>query len=99
MKTGRAKSAVVKDAQAPKYILDSYEYRLLNWLGSLDEFLKSREIPYAVFGGSAVAGYVGHLPRKLHDIDLIVHPSNSGELCEFLVQNGHELQETHKSSK
>lgn len=81
------------------YTRDSYERRLLNWLGCLDTFFLSQQTPYALFGGSAVAGYIGHLPRKLHDIDLLVLPKNQKPLKGFLAAKGFKLERTRKSKR
>jgi len=75
----------------------SYESRLLYWLETLDRYLVSNAVSYGLFGGAAVAAYIGHLPRKLHDIDLLVMPERTDELGSFLKDAGFELSTSDKS--
>ena len=82
-----------------RYIEQSYESRLLFWLSQLHQFCDDKEIGYALFGGAAVGAYVGHLPRKLHDIDLICDPKDVKKITAFLEVEGFEEQRTVKARK
>jgi hypothetical protein len=82
-----------------RYIEQSYESRLLFWLDQLHRFCEDNRINYALFGGAAVGAYVGHLPRKLHDIDLISHPATVKEITAFLIGHGFDEQCTVKARK
>ena len=77
----------------------SYESRVLHWLREVDNHLTSNRIHYGLFGGAAVAAYVGHLPRKLHDLDLLLLPNDIKEFCSFLCSRGFKEQRSEKSSK
>lgn len=81
------------------YIEQSYESRLLFWLNQLHQFCDNKDIGYALFGGAAVGAYIGHLPRKLHDIDLICDPKNVKKITAFLDAEGFEEQRTVKARK
>jgi hypothetical protein len=80
-----------------RYLEHSYEKRLLFWLSELDRFCESKEIPYALFGGAAVGAYAGHLPRKLHDLDVISDREGSRMIEVFLVEHQFKKQETVKA--
>lgn len=62
----------------------SYESYVFAHLYHLHLFLESQGPVHAVFGGAAVGAYSGHLPRKLHDIDLIVPEREETELVSHL---------------
>jgi len=70
------------------YVQQSYESRLLYWLHEVHGFFESSRLVYALFGGAAVGGYVGHLPRKLHDIDVVVSPEAVQPFERFLTGRG-----------
>lgn len=80
-----------------RYLEHSYEKKLLFWLSELDRFCESKQIPYALFGGAAVGAYAGHLPRKLHDLDVISDREGSGRIEGFLVERHFKKQETVKA--
>ncbi|SRR6266481_2419341 len=77
----------------------TYESRILCTLRNVDSFFESNKIPYAVFGGSGVACYLGHLPRKIHDIDLLISETDVPRAKRFLRSSGYVLQNTFKSRK
>lgn len=77
----------------------SYESKLFHWLYRVDRFFENSEIPYALFGGAAVAAYIGHLPRKLHDLDIIIREADLKLADDFMRAEGFELQQTFKSQK
>jgi hypothetical protein len=79
------------------YINNSYENRVLYWLSNLDRHFAVQGISYALFGGAAVAAYVGHLPRKLHDLDILLFPADVEQLVVFLKENGFDHQKQAKS--
>jgi hypothetical protein len=81
------------------YYRRSHEYHLINRLSELNSFLYSHKILYSLFGGLAVASYAGHLIRKLHDIDVILKPSQIEPVQTFLTEKGFKLCETHKSKR
>jgi hypothetical protein len=90
---------MTKRNQENEYPNISYEHELLAWISELDRYLVSAKITYALFGGGAVAGYIGQLPRKLHDLDLIVFPDQINALIDFLSQNGFLETKSYKSDK
>ena len=75
----------------------SYESYVFEHLRHLCLFLEAQERVYAFFGGTAVAAYAGHLPRKLHDIDIILPEGNEGGLVSYLDSKGFREQETTKA--
>ena len=77
----------------------SYESKLFHWLYRVDRFFEKSKMPYALFGGAAVAAYIGHLPRKLHDLDVIVREDDLKLADDFMRAEGFELQQTLKSQK
>lgn len=82
-----------------RYVSNSYESRILHWLSILDRHFVAKGITYALFGGAAVAAYVGHLPRKLHDLDILLYPPDIEHLIGFLEKNGFDHQKREKSDK
>jgi len=77
----------------------SYEHRILETLSAIDHFCEAEQIPYAVFGGSGVAAYIGHLPRKIHDVDLLALDADIPRLDRFLRKRQFARANTYKSRK
>ena len=78
---------------------NSNEKNTLRVIKAFDAFAKDREIIYATFGGAAVAGYLGHFIRRLHDLDFIIHESSIEDCKRHFKQNGFHARITQKSKK
>jgi len=81
------------------YCKNSYEDRLLYWLSEIDAYMRANRRRYGLFGGGAVAAYIGHFPRKLHDIDLLVLPNDIQAISAFLASRGFEHLKSTKSTR
>lgn len=66
----------------------SYESYVFSHLYRLYLFLEAEKRPYAFFGGVGVAAYSGHLPRTLHDLDLIIPEGEEVGLVSRLHSEG-----------
>lgn len=81
------------------FIERSYESYVFSHLYKLYCFLEDKRQSHAFFGGTAVAAYIGHLPRKLHDIDLILPQGEEGELVSYLSSEGFHEHSTNKTMR
>lgn len=77
----------------------SYESYVFSLLYHLYLFLEAKKQTHAFFGGTAVAAYSGHLPRKLHDIDLIVPEGEEGMLVSHMYSESFREQPTRKTKR
>lgn len=77
----------------------SYESYVFSHLYHLYLFLEAERQPHAFFGGTAVAAYSGHLPRRLHDIDLIVPEGEEGRLVSHMYSESFREQTTRKAKR
>lgn len=66
----------------------SYESYVFSHLYRLHLFLEAEKQPYAFFGGVGVAAYSGHLPRTLHDLDIIIPEGGEVGLVSRLHSEG-----------
>jgi hypothetical protein len=82
-----------------RYVEQSYESRLLFWLNQLHHFCADNDLRYALFGGAAVGAYIGHLPRKLHDLDVICDARDVRKIVCYLQDEGFQEQKTVKARK
>jgi hypothetical protein len=72
----------------PPWFENTYEALVLRWLETLDRFLSDRKCKYALFGGAALAAYLGQLPRRVHDLDYLVEKKDMALFGDFLVHSG-----------
>ncbi len=86
-----------RDVSGAWYLERSYESYLIYWLNELDQHCRVAGLPYALFGGAAVGAYVGHLPRRLHDLDVLVLPSDVQTLAAFFLSRGFKERPSIKS--
>jgi len=75
----------------------SYESYVFSQLHDLYRFLKTEKQAYAFFGGVAVAAYSEHLPRTLHDLDLIIPEGEEDKLVLHLRSQGFSECPTRKA--
>lgn len=81
------------------FVEPSYESYVFSYLYSLHLFLETENQPYAFFGGVAVAAYSGHLPRTLHDLDLIIPEGEELGLVSCLCSEGFREHPTTKTKR
>jgi len=75
----------------------SYESYIFSHLYNLHLFLESEKQPHAFFGGSAVAAYIGYLPRNLHDVDIIIPQGEESKLVSYMNSEGFREIKTKKA--
>lgn len=75
-----------------KFNEKSIEYSILDFLSRFSEL----KTPYAFTGGVAFGAYLGHLPRRLGDIDMVTSLKAFPKVKKFLLSLG--FKETTKTS-
>lgn len=63
----------------------SVEYRVIEFVAKFSDAVGT---PYAFTGGIAFGGYLGHLPRRSSDIDMVTSAAGFSEIKRFLVSEG-----------
>ena len=61
---------------------------LVDFVRDLDQHLRERGIPYALWGGCAVSCHIGYIHRKLGDIDMICDSSHWTGVSDVLCTQG-----------
>lgn len=77
---------------------DSYEKILLMELSSIDNVLVKSNIKYAIFGGCGIAAYIGHFPRKMRDVDIIIYKNDHKKFISLLKKLGYNSRESKKGT-
>ena len=75
----------------------SYESYIFSYLYKINQFLESEKQPHAFFGGVAVSAYSGHLPRALHDFDIIIPKGEEIRFVSYLCSQGFIERSTRKT--
>src|SRR5437868_3896874 len=81
------------------YSADSYESRVLGFIEEMHTSFSSGTLQYALFGGAGVAAYIGHLPRKIHDVDIVVVPECLSDAENWLLAQLFEYQHSRKATR
>lgn len=76
---------------------NTHESKLIRLLSQITDYLCESGIVYGIFGSCGIAGYIGHFPRKIHDVDIVLKPDDMRQVKDVLESLGFSKEENQKN--